>query len=114
MNFFAEVYRLVKKIPKGRVATYGQIASLISTPRAARVVGFALRQLPANIPWQRVINSRGMISIENLNCPKSLQAQLLKKEGIIVTLQEENYWVDLKKYQWQPKPHNLISSSAKS
>ncbi len=103
MNFYQQVYQIVKKIPKGQVATYGQIAGLISTPRAAQVVGFALRVLPADVPWQRVINSHGMISIENLNCPKSLQATLLKKEGVRITFQEGNYWVDLKKYQWHPK-----------
>lgn len=103
MNFYQQVYQIVKKIPKGRVATYGQIAGLISTPRAARVVGFALRLLPPGIPWQRVINSAGMISIENLDCPKALQAELLKKEGVAITFQDGNYWVDLKKYQWQPK-----------
>lgn len=117
MNFYQQVYQIVKKIPKGRVATYGQIAGLISTPKAARVVGFALRLLlaslawrqgrrrsgPVNIPWQRVINCRGIISIENLDCPKELQAQLLKKEGITVTFKQGNYWVDLNKYLWQPK-----------
>lgn len=103
MNFYQQVYQIVKKIPKGRVATYGQIAGLISTPRAARVVGFALRLLPTGIPWQRVINSRGMISIENLDCPKELQANLLKKEGIKVTLKQGNYWVDLNKYSWRTK-----------
>ena len=64
MNFYQQVYKIVKTIPRGRVMTYGQIASLISTPRAARVVGFAMRvSVDKKIPWQRVINSQGMISI---------------------------------------------------
>ncbi|MFA5107357.1 MAG: MGMT family protein [Patescibacteria group bacterium] len=102
MDFYVAVTQLVKRIPRGRVATYGQIAGLISTPRAARVVGTALRHLPPDIPWQRVINAHGMISIENLDCPKELQAQLLTGEGVMVKKQNGNYWVDLKKYQWQP------------
>ncbi|MDD5341892.1 MAG: MGMT family protein [Patescibacteria group bacterium] len=103
MDFFKEVYRLAKQISRGKVATYGQIAGLISTPRAARLVGFALRRSPNDVPWQRVINSKGMISIENLHCPKELQAKLLKNEGVEVFKRDGNYFVNLKAYQWQPK-----------
>ncbi len=80
--------------------TYGQIAAIISTPRAARVVGFALRALPANtnIPWQRVINSQGIISIHNQIFTPQLQAELLKKEGIRVEKCDDNYIIDLDKY----------------
>ncbi|HAH04650.1 MAG: methyltransferase [Parcubacteria group bacterium GW2011_GWA2_43_17] len=102
MNFYQKVYQLTKKIPQGKVATYGQIAAIISTPRAARVVGYALAALPQDIPWQRVINSQGMISIENLNCPKKLQADLLRLEGVEIISRDGNYFVDLKKYLWQP------------
>ena len=103
MNFFGKVYKEVERIPKGKVATYGQIASLILTPRAARIVGFALRQLPAStkIPWQRVVDGRGMISIENMNFPKTEQARRLQAEGIEVVSRDGNYWVDLKKYLWK-------------
>ena len=70
--FWDEVYKIVNKIPRGRVAIYGQIAVLAGSPRAARVVGTALRQLPVDskVPWHRVINGRGMISIENMGVPK--------------------------------------------
>lgn len=104
MDFFQEVYTVVKRVPPGKVATYGQVAGIISTPRAARVVGFALRRLPANtdVPWQRVINQQGMISIENLQFPKEVQAHLLRDEGIELTTRDGNYYVDLKKYLWQP------------
>src|SRR3989344_839896 len=72
-------------------------------PRAARMVGTALRQLPSKskIPWWRVINSRGMISIENLAVPKPEQARYLQVDGIKVKLRNGNYWVDLKKYLWK-------------
>ncbi|MDD5566581.1 MAG: MGMT family protein [Patescibacteria group bacterium] len=101
MDFFKEVYRLVRRIPRGKVATYGQIAGFISTPRAARLVGFALRRSPNDVPWQRVINSKGMISIENLHCPKELQAKLLESENVKVVKRNGNYFVSLKKYLWK-------------
>src|ERR1043166_7534750 len=66
-RFFVHVYRLVAQVPKGKVVTYGQVAALLGVPRAARAVGAALRHLPRplarTIPWQRVINSSGGISI---------------------------------------------------
>ena len=100
MNFYEEVYKWVKKVPRGRVATYGQIAALISTPRSAQVVGFALRALAVNsgVPWQRVINSEGRISIQNPRWPQSEQARLLGKERVRVVFKENAYWVDLSKY----------------
>ena len=103
INFFEIVYHLVAKIPRGKVATYGQIAAMISTPRAARIVGFALSVLPrdTHVPWQRVVNGKGMISIENLALPKSLQAQHLQKDGVEVKFKNGNYFVDLRKYLWK-------------
>ena len=103
MSFFAKVYEAVKKIPRGQVATYGQIAALVSSPRAAQIVGYALRSLPAHskVPWHRVINGKGMISIENLAVSKREQASHLQKEGIAVELRDGNYWVDLEKYLWE-------------
>lgn len=100
MNFFEKVYTLVAKIPRGRVATYGQIAAMISSPKAARIVGFALKNLPprTHIPWQRVVNKDGMISIENLNFPKEEQAKRLQQEGIKVKFEGGNFWLDLNKY----------------
>ncbi len=104
-NFYSKVYEIVRKIPRGKVATYQQVAMMVSTPRAAQAVGWALRALHEmrDVPWQRVINSRGMISIENLRAPKSLQVKLLREEGIKVEQREGNYFVDLGKYQWEPK-----------
>lgn len=102
MNFSKRVTQILAKIPNGKVATYGQIAALAGSPRAGRQVGALLRQLPAEspIPWQRVINSEGMISIENLAVPKNEQARRLQEEGIAVEFRNGNYWVDLKKYLW--------------
>jgi len=100
LNFYDRVYKLVAQIPKGKVATYGQIAALISSPRAARQVGFAMRSTPPNlkIPWQRVINSEGRISIINPHVTAHEQARLLRQDGVTVTERDQAYWVDLKKY----------------
>ena len=104
MNFYTAVYKIVKKIPLGKVMTYGQIATMISSPRAARVVGFAMRAgINKNIPWQRVINSQGMISIVNPRATKQLQATLLRQDGVKVTFTQGNYHIDLKKYLYSPK-----------
>jgi methylated-DNA-protein-cysteine methyltransferase-like protein len=102
-DFYQNVYKLVKEIPPGRVATYGQIAATLDKPRSARLVGWALNVCPAAVPWQRVINHEGMISIKNRRATKELQAQLLRAEGIQINFKGGNFWVDLKKYLWQTK-----------
>ncbi len=99
-NFYHSVYELVRRIPAGRVATYGQVAACLGKPRGARLVGWALNVCPDKVPWQRVINHQGMLSIENLRASKELQAQLLKAEGVKVEFRQGNFWVDLKKYGW--------------
>ncbi len=102
-NLYFRIYNAVRKIPRGKVATYGQIAALIGSPRSARIVGWALRSLDpgTKVPWQRVINGQGMISIENMNCPKEQQALVLRQEGVEVMQRDGNFWVDLGKYGWQ-------------
>ena len=103
-NFFSRVYKLVRSIPPGRVATYGQVASLLGSPRGARVVGWALHLLDGqSIPWQRVINGRGEISTTCETHTKLLQKQLLEAEGVDVNDRSGVYVVDLEKYLWRPK-----------
>jgi len=83
-KFFEEVYRVVSMIPPGRVATYGQIASDLGNPRAARTVGWALSSLPRgmDVPWHRVINSQGRISGTPGGRRASEQRAMLEEEGI--------------------------------
>ncbi len=100
-TFFKQVYELVQTIPAGKVATYGQVAALVGRPRAARTVGWVLNTCPPHVPWQRVINRVGMISIENMRASKQLQADLLRAEGVAVTARDGNLWVDLIRYGWQ-------------
>jgi methylated-DNA-protein-cysteine methyltransferase related protein len=100
-QFFSYVYRLVSQVPKGKVVTYGQVAALLGAPRAARAVGTALRYLPPPlsraVPWQRVINSSGGISIRGDVFRVDEQRLLLESEGIEFGRSGK---VDLKKYQW--------------
>jgi len=97
--FFEQVYLVVKCIPAGRVATYGQIARILGQQRAARTVGWALRAAPegSDIPWQRVINSKGAISTGRGDGPP-VQRLLLEEEGIVF---DQAGRVDLAVYGWQ-------------
>lgn len=103
-NFYFRVYAKVRQIPRGKVATYGQIAAMIGSPRGARMVGWALNTLKpdSKVPWQRVINSEGRITIENMRASKDLQSQILQAEGVDVEFRDGNYWVDLDRFLWNP------------
>lgn len=103
MSFKEQVIKKIKLIPPGKVATYGQIAALAGSPRAALMVGRILRYSSENeqLPWQRVINSKGRISIINLAYPAELQAKLLQEEGVEVEKRAGSYFVNLAHYLWQ-------------
>jgi len=99
MNFKNQVIKIVKKIPKGKVTTYGTISTLAGSPRGARMVGGILHfnSEKYSLPWHRVINRHGYISIKSLEYPKELQKALLEQEGIEVS---DDFIVNLKKYYW--------------
>lgn len=97
MNFKDKVIQIVKKIPYGKVTTYGTVAILSGVPRGARLVGGVLHFNMEASPWYRVINRHGFISTKCLEHPKSLQKALLEQEGIEVN---KDFMVDLKKYGW--------------
>lgn len=108
-KFARAVYALVKEIPRGKVATYGQVAAILGHPRAARAVGTALSHLPRPlarlVPWQRVINAGGRISIRGDVLRPDLQRQLLELEGIAF----RGGSVDLKRYRWAgPKQERRV------
>jgi len=102
MPFKEQVINLIKQIPRGRVATYGQIAALAGSPRAALMVGRILRYSSGTeqLPWQRVVNSKGRISIVNMDYPAELQAKLLEKDGVSVQEINRTFSVDLSRYLW--------------
>lgn len=82
--FKREVYRIVRSIPSGRVTSYGVVAALAGKPRAARGVGWALSGLPdgTDVPWWRVVNRNGEISIKGAPGLPALQRTLLEAEGV--------------------------------
>ena len=83
-RFHRAVYRLVGEIPRSRVATYGQLAAILGWPRAARAVGHAMRQCPAGLPWHRVVNAGGGISLRANVGSMMTQRLLLEQEGVRV------------------------------
>jgi len=96
---YQKIYDSVKRIPAGKVATYGQIARIAGLPKQAQMVGYALYNLPEDqvIPWHRVINARGEIS--QLPDPewRTKQRFLLESEGIVF---DSNGRVTLTRFQW--------------
>ena len=82
MTFAQSVWRLVRRIPRGRVATYGQLAALLRRPRAARAVGHAMHGCPHDVPWHRVVNASGGISRRARMESMVTQRILLIREGV--------------------------------
>ncbi len=96
---FERVYAVVRRIPCGTVASYGQVARLLDWPRGARTVGWALRALPSgsDVPWHRVINAQGRISIGDVE----RQRRLLEAEGVVFNTEGR---IDLNRYRWNSPP----------
>lgn len=99
-SLYLRIYALTRQIPTGHVSSYGRIAQLAGC--AARTVGFALAALPAgnDVPWQRVINSRGQVSPRADGHGNVLQRDLLESEGISF---DENQTIDLNTFGWDFK-----------
>ena len=109
-SFRDSVIEFVKKIPKGKVVSYGQVAAFCGHPKAPRQVGGILRSLPAwpagrdidrysEVPWWRVINNKGEISIKgNWVATKEHQRDLLVKDGVKVSKENK---IDIEKYRWR-------------
>lgn len=102
MNTFEKIYEVVKRIPKGRVATYGQIAALAGNRRLSRVVGYALHVNPdpENIPCYRVVNRFGEVSRAFAFGGENMQITLLRADGIEVSDEGK---VDINTYIWDGK-----------
>jgi methylated-DNA-protein-cysteine methyltransferase-like protein len=98
-GFFEEVYRIASMIPRGQVATYGQIAAYLGNPRGARTVGWALGSLPEglDVPWHRVVNSQGRISGPPHGQRASEQRAILEEEGIAF---DDSGRIDLAGHGW--------------
>ena len=95
---YDRIWRIVRRIPRGRVATYGQIAELAGIPRGARQVGYALHALNDHsaVPWHRVLNVRGTISLRSEGAPET-QRLRLEREGVQF---DPAGRTDLARFQW--------------
>ena len=108
--FHRLVYRLVRRVPRGTVVTYGQVAAILGHPRAARAVGTALRHLPPvlqrTVPWQRVINAAGRISHRGDLFRPDRQRELLEAEGVAFDCSGR---VDLRRVRWKGPPREWVA-----
>lgn len=97
-SFPQRVYQIVAAIPEGYVTTYGEIASLAGSPRAARQVGGVLKRLPegSRLPWHRVVNRQGIISLTGPDLQR--QRQALLAEGVMVS---GDGHIDMVRYRWR-------------
>jgi methylated-DNA-protein-cysteine methyltransferase-like protein len=99
---YTRIYAVVRRIPYGRVATYGQVAELAGLPGHARQVGYALHALRSStaVPWHRVINASGGISLRAVPGVELTQRQLLEQEGVGFDLRDR---VRLSAVRWRPR-----------
>lgn len=94
------VYSIVRRIPKGKVMTYGQLAIVLGEGYTARTVGYVMHGSDEGVPWQRVINSQGKCSTGRLTIPMNLQQEVLEAEGVVFNASGK---CDLSQFQWFPE-----------
>ncbi|WP_423823987.1 MGMT family protein [Salinisphaera sp. SPP-AMP-43] len=94
------IFAIVRRIPAGRVATYGQIARLVGRPKAARQIGYAMHRCPSGLPWHRVINAQGRISLPADSTSSLAQRRRLEDEGVVFI----GGRIDLDRYGWRDEP----------
>jgi methylated-DNA-protein-cysteine methyltransferase-like protein len=99
---YQRFYAVVGAIPRGRVATYGQVAAVAGSPGRARQVGYALHALPegTRVPWQRVVNSQGRVSARAEPVHEERQRALLESEGVVFDARGR---IDLVRWGWRPR-----------
>ena len=102
MDRYELIYSVVRRIPPGKVATYGQVAALAGLDGHARQVGYALHHLSekSGVPWHRVVNARGEISPRSAGDSHELQRHLLEAEGVELSLEGR---IDLRECGWKVK-----------
>lgn len=97
------IWAVVRRIPRGKVASYGQVALWAGLPHGARQVGYALHDLPegSGLPWHRVLNAQGRVSVHPDPVSSQLQRALLESEGVVFDARGR---VDLGRWGWRPRP----------
>jgi methylated-DNA-protein-cysteine methyltransferase-like protein len=96
------VFEIVRRIPSGRVMTYGQLAEILGAGYTARTVGFVMHSADETVPWQRVINAQGACSTGRVIVPPDLQQRMLVSEGVVFN---EKGRCDLPRYRWTPEEY---------
>ena len=97
------IYAAARRVPRGKVATYGQIAELAGLPGHARQVGYAMAAIgtSSTVPWQRIINAQGRVSVRSAGVGSTIiQQQLLEREGVVF---DDGGCVSLRRFQWKPR-----------
>jgi methylated-DNA-protein-cysteine methyltransferase-like protein len=96
---YERIWSVVRRVPRGRVATYGQVAALAGFASQPRLAGYALHALPAEsaVPWHRIVNARGCISLPAIDGQYSLQRAMLEAEGIVFLGER----IDLRRHGWK-------------
>ena len=103
ISSYKRIYSIVRRIPLGRVATYGQIADVAGLRGHARQVGYAMHALPEHtaVPWHRVLNAKGEVSRRSVPGSENEQRLRLEREGVVFNSRGR---VDLKKVRWLGQP----------
>ena len=104
------VFEIVRRIPVGRVMTYGQLAEILGEGYTPRTVGFVMHASPDDVPWQRVINAQDAPGRARALLPGNIQQSLLEAEGITFDARGR---CDLKRYRWTPEGSNEIEQDDK-
>lgn len=108
-GFFSQVYKIVARIPPGKVATYGQIAAMLASPRAARTVGWAMASAPArlNLPCHRVVARTGLLAPDPVFGGYDAQRAELEAEGVVF---RKDGRIDMRKSLWRPAPDEILDA----
>ncbi|MCW3095541.1 MAG: O(6)-alkylguanine repair protein YbaZ [Chthonomonadaceae bacterium] len=103
LDIFQSVFDFVRAVPPGKVVTYGQVAGMLEdVSLTARQVGAAMRSVPRDVPWQRVVGAGGLLPIAKISLElKSRQRELLEAEGVVF-LPGNSERVDMRRSQWMP------------
>jgi methylated-DNA-protein-cysteine methyltransferase-like protein len=109
----ARICAVVRRIPRGRVATYGQVARVAGLGENARLVGYAMAALPddTTVPWQRVVNAQGRVSLRSVAGADALQRALLEREGVRFDARGR---IDLAVHGWRPREKRRTGASRRN
>lgn len=103
------VFEIVRRIPAGRVMTYGQLADILGEGYTARTVGYVMHAADDSVPWQRVINAQGACSTGRVVLPPDLQQRMLEAEGVAFDARGR---CDLARLRWTPEEYAAADTNA--